>query len=95
MAIWNDEETVATDLIGDLGISDIPIEALLVWSAPRVEGALDLTNVIVAIVDITHQRDVERQLHELIRAKDQFVATVSPRATHTTHRHRRYLRGTA
>ncbi len=44
---------------------------------PRVEGALDLTNVIVAIVDITHQRDVERQLHELIRSKDQFVATVS------------------
>jgi signal transduction histidine kinase len=77
MAIWNDEETVATDLIGDLGISDIPIEALLVWSAPRVEGALDLTNVIVAIVDITHQRDVERRLHELIRSKDQFVATVS------------------
>lgn len=77
MAIWNDEETVATELIGDLGISNIPIEALLVWSAPRVEDALDLTNVIVAIVDITHQRDVERQLHELIRSKDQFVATVS------------------
>lgn len=33
--------------------------------------------MIVAIVDITHQRDVERQLHELIRSKDQFVATVS------------------
>ncbi|GMQ86599.1 MAG: hypothetical protein BMS9Abin07_2185 [Acidimicrobiia bacterium] len=77
MAIWNDEETAATELIGSLSISDAPIEALLVWSAPRVDGRLDLRNVIVAIVDITHQRDVERQLQELIRSKDQFVATVS------------------
>jgi len=76
-AIWNDEETAATELIGGIGLTDLPIEALLVWSAPRVDGQLDLANVIVAIVDITHQRDVERQLHELIRSKDQFVATVS------------------
>ena len=77
LAIWNDEETVSTDLFGGLGDTDLPIEALLVWSAARVDGELDLANVIVAIVDITHQRDVERQLHELIRSKDQFVAAVS------------------
>jgi signal transduction histidine kinase len=77
VAIWDDEETASTELIGGLGATDLPIEALLVWSAPRVDGHLDLANVIVAIVDITHQRDVERQLHELIRSKDQFVATVS------------------
>ena len=76
-AIWNDEETASTELIGGIGLTDVPIEALLVWSAARVDGQLDLANVIVAIVDITHQRDVERQLHELIRSKDQFVATVS------------------
>ena len=76
-AIWNDEETAATELIGGLGMTDLPIEALLAWSAARVDGELDLANVIVAIVDITHQRDVERQLHELIRSKDQFVAAVS------------------
>jgi signal transduction histidine kinase len=77
VAIWHDEETASTELIGGLGVTDLPIEALLVWSAARVGGQLDLANVIVAIVDITHQRDVERQLHELIRSKDQFVATVS------------------
>ncbi len=77
LAIWNDEETACTELIGGLGVTELPIEALLVWSAARVDGQLDLANVIVAIVDITHQRDVERQLHELIRSKDQFVATVS------------------
>ncbi len=77
LAIWHDEETVSTDLFGGLGVTDLPIEALLVWSAARVDGELDLANVIVAIVDITHQRDVERQLHELIRSKDQFVAAVS------------------
>ena len=77
LAIWHDEETASTELIGGLGLTDLPIEALLVWSAARVDGQLDLVNVIVAIVDITHQRDVERQLHELLRSKDQFVATVS------------------
>lgn len=77
LAIWDDEETASTELIGGVGFTDVPIEALLVWSAARVDGQLDLANVIVAIVDITHQRDVERQLHELIRSKDQFVATVS------------------
>ncbi len=58
-------------------MTELPIEALLVWSAARVDGHLDLANVMIAIVDITHQRDVERQLHELIRSKDQFVAAVS------------------
>ena len=77
LAIWHDEETASAELIGGLGLTDLPIEALLVWSAARVDGQLDLVNVIVAIVDITHQRDVERQLHELLRSKDQFVATVS------------------
>jgi signal transduction histidine kinase len=77
LAIWNDQETAFTELIGGLGITELPIEALLVWSAARVDDELDLANAIVAIVDITHQRDVERQLHELIRSKDQFVAAVS------------------
>lgn len=77
LAVWHDEETASTELIGGLGAAELPIEALVVWSAARVDGELDLAKVMVAIVDITHQRDVERQLHELIRSKDQFVATVS------------------
>jgi signal transduction histidine kinase len=54
-----------------------PIEALLVWSAPRLNGEIDLGNVTVAIVDVTRQREAERKLQDLIQSKDQFVATIS------------------
>lgn len=53
------------------------IEAILVWSAPQNNGAPDLANVTVAIVDITRQREAERELQSLIDSKDQLVATIS------------------
>ena len=77
MAIANDLESVSTELNGGLTVTGRPIEALLVWSAPRVDDTLDLSNVTVAIVDITRQRQVERELHGLLNTKDQLVATVS------------------
>jgi len=76
-AIVNDLDTVTTELHGGLTVTGRPIEALLVWSAPRLDGALDLTNVTVAIVDITRQRDAERKLEDLLATKDQLVATIS------------------
>jgi len=77
MAIADDRESVSTELNGGLTVTGRPIEAILVWSAPRVDGALDLGNVTVAIVDITRQREVERELHGLLNTKDQLVATIS------------------
>lgn len=77
MAIANDTEKTSTELNGGLTVTGRPIEALVVWSAPRVDGALDLSNVTVAIVDITSQRAAERKLQDLVRSKDQFVATIS------------------
>ncbi len=77
MAIVDDREKVSIELKGGLTMRGRPIEALVVWSAPRVAGALDLSNVTVAIVDITRQRDAERKLQNLIESKDQFVATIS------------------
>lgn len=62
---------------GGLTVTGHPIEAIVVWSAARIDGALDLSNVTVAIVDITRQREAERELENLVRSKDQFVATIS------------------
>jgi signal transduction histidine kinase len=76
-AIAENRETVSTELNGGLTVTGRPIEAILVWSAPRVDGVLDLANVTVAIVDITRQREVERELHGLLNSKDQLVATIS------------------
>ena len=77
VAIADDRESVSTELNGGLTVTGRPIEALLVWSAPRVDGTVDLANVTVAIVDITRQREVERELHGLLNTKDQLVATIS------------------
>ena len=75
--IANDADKVTTELKGGLTFAGHPIEALIVWSAPRVGGVLDLSNVTVAMVDVTRQREAERRLQDLIRSKDQFVATIS------------------
>ncbi|MCL1692471.1 MAG: ATP-binding protein [Actinomycetia bacterium] len=77
VGIANDAEKVTTELKGGLTFTGHPIEALIVWSAPRVGGVLDLSNVTVAMVDVTRQRQAERRLQDLIRSKDQFVATIS------------------
>jgi len=76
-AIWNNEDRAFVELEGARSRDGRVIEALLYWSAPRVDGTLDLRRVTVAVVDITTQRETERQLHDLIRSKDEFVATVS------------------
>lgn len=77
MAVANRSETVTTELSGGLTVTGRTIEAILVWSAPRISGTPDLTNVTVAIVDITRQREAERELQSLIDSKDQLVATIS------------------
>jgi signal transduction histidine kinase len=76
-AIWNDEDRVVIELDGAETTKGTMMEVLLYWSAPRVGGRLELKRVTVAVVDITKQRDAERQLHDLLRSKDDFVATVS------------------
>lgn len=77
LAIWNDEANVVIELAGAESAKGTVMEALLYWSAPRVEGRLDLTRVTVSVVDVTDQMQTERQLQDLLRSKDEFVATVS------------------
>lgn len=77
VAIVDDTDTVTVELKSGLTMKGRPIEALLVWSAPRIDGDLDLSSVTVAIVDITRQREAERRLQDLVESKDQFVATIS------------------
>jgi signal transduction histidine kinase len=77
LAAANGTGKTSIELKGGLTMTGRPIEALLVWSAPTVNGEPDLANVTVAIVDVTRQREAERKLQDLIDSKDQFVATIS------------------
>jgi two-component system CheB/CheR fusion protein len=53
------------------------LEGLLSWTAPRDGKRLDLSSVIVAIVNVTDSRIANEQLRELVKSRDDLVATVS------------------
>lgn len=75
-AIWegrtNATYEVSTRLV------DRPMAGIVNWSTPRnPDGSPDLAKAVVAIVDITQVKEAERRLEEVIRSKDEFLASVS------------------
>jgi signal transduction histidine kinase len=77
VGIWNDEDQFVVEVIGGRTFTNKHLDLLLYWNAPRVRGRLDLTRVTIAMVDVTHLRQTERNLIDLLRSKDEFVATIS------------------
>jgi signal transduction histidine kinase len=76
-AVWESRDRVSVDLVAGRTRTGRPLEAVVHWAAPRVDDRLDLTRVVVAIVDVTDSREARRHLEDLLRSKDEFVATVS------------------
>ena len=76
VAIWEDRDHLDTTLRGTT-MQGNEIDGLLRWVVPRERGRLDLDNVVIAMVDITDLRRAERRLQELVKSKDQFIASVS------------------
>ncbi|MCB2223162.1 MAG: PAS domain-containing sensor histidine kinase [Actinobacteria bacterium] len=76
LAIWDQRQTTSGELTGRTTKGN-RVDALFHWSASRIEGALDLTRVLFAMTDITDRKQVEEQLADLVRAKDQFIAAAS------------------
>jgi signal transduction histidine kinase len=76
-AIWNDEERVVVEVQGGRTFTGKHLDLLLYWNAPRSLGKLDLSRVTIAMIDVTDLRQTERNLMDLLRSKDEFVATVS------------------
>ena len=76
VAIWEDRDHLDTALRGTT-IRENDIDGVLRWVVPRERGRLDLEHVVVAMVDITELRRAERRLQDLVKSKDQFIASVS------------------
>jgi signal transduction histidine kinase len=76
VAIWEDRDHLDTALRGTT-IQGNDIDGVLRWVVPRDKGQLDLGNVVIAMVDISDLRRAERRLQELVKSKDQFIASVS------------------
>ena len=76
VAIWEDRDHLDTTLRGTT-MGGNEIDGVLRWVVPRDKGRLDLEKVVVAMVDITELRRAERRLQDLVKSKDQFIASVS------------------
>ena len=76
VAIWENRDHLDTTLRGTTVLGN-EIDGVLRWVVPRDKGRLDLENAVIAMVDITDLRRAERRLEELVKSKDEFIASVS------------------
>lgn len=76
VAIWDDRDSLDIEVRG-LALNGTPIDGVLRWVVPRVGGRLDLSDVVVSIVDVTKLKQAERAAQELVVSKDKFIASVS------------------
>jgi signal transduction histidine kinase len=75
-AVWNREDHLTTEVRG-VTLRGNPIEGILHWSAPRINGRIDLANVVVSVTDVRPLKETQRRLADLVDSKDRFVASVS------------------
>ncbi len=76
LAIWDDRDTLTTEVDG-ITRGGNRLVANFHWAAPRVEGQMDLSRVVVALTDITQSVESEERMRELVESKDQFLASIS------------------
>jgi PAS domain S-box-containing protein len=75
-AIWEDRDRCQFEMVGNTFKGD-RIDLVFHWAASRTENRLDLSCVVIAMDDITDRKTAERSLKELVRSKDEFIASVS------------------
>ncbi len=77
LGVWNRDDHIVLEVSGGLTLAGNPLDAILSWTVPSIGDELDLSHVIVAIVDVTAIRAAQAQTEALLRSKDEFVASVS------------------
>jgi signal transduction histidine kinase len=76
-AVWNGVDHVTTEVRQGFTVQGTPIDGLLHWAVPRRFGEVDLSRVIVSVVDVTEMNDARRGLERSLKSKDELIATVS------------------
>jgi signal transduction histidine kinase len=76
LAIWDSRDSVHLELTGST-LRGNRLDAIFHWSASRLRGRQDLSKVLVAMTDITERKEIEDQLADLLRSKDELIAAVS------------------
>ena len=75
--IWEGRGSLRIDdLVGNRMDGEV-FHGILEWHAPMVRGSYDYSRVVVSIVDITHRVEAEMQMQEVLKSKDEFLASIS------------------
>ena len=77
IAVWSGIDHLVLQVRDGRTLRGSRLEGLLSWTAPVTPDGLDLSRVIVAIVDVTGIRSAHEDLEALVRSRDELVATVS------------------
>ena len=77
IAVWNGIDHLVLQIRDGRTLRGNRLEGLLSWTAPVGPDGLDLSRVIVAIVDVTGIRSAHEDLEALVKSRDELVATVS------------------
>jgi len=75
-AIWRGERIIAVDFTGRR-FDGSEFAANLHWTAPEFDGAIDYSQAVVVLIDITDRKAAEQRMKDLVRSKDEFLASVS------------------
>ncbi|VAW04230.1 hypothetical protein MNBD_ACTINO01-377 [hydrothermal vent metagenome] len=76
VAIWEGRGRIEIEFVGRT-LSGEEFPCLLRGSMCSPTGELDLSRVVVSIIDITERKAAEVRLEELVRSKDELIASVS------------------
>ncbi|MGD2102005.1 MAG: GAF domain-containing sensor histidine kinase [Acidimicrobiia bacterium] len=72
VAIWHDRRSLALDLAG-MTLHDEPMAAVLHWSIPVSNGRADLSQVRVAISDVTPRKVIEQRLAMAVESNERLL----------------------
>ncbi len=74
--IWESSDRVQFELVTQT-VSGARLDCEFHFVASRSDDGIDLSRVIVALADITERKAAEEQLKDLVRSKDELIASVS------------------
>jgi signal transduction histidine kinase len=76
VAIWNGERQIRVDFTGSR-FDGSEFSTNLHWTAAEFDGVLQYERVMVVLIDITERTATEQRMRDLVRSKDEFLASVS------------------
>lgn len=75
--IWEGRGSVRIDDLTGSRMDGDTFHGILEWHAPQIRGSFDYSRVVVSIIDITDRVEAEMRMQEILKSKDEFLASIS------------------